>query len=216
MKLSRMCSVRGFLAAGGVLLAVCFLTACQTTPDEPMFSPVVGESSPAGASSPGSTETYSEVLRVGELVIIKFSGPDRPPSTHEERIKEDGTLTLTDVGVVTAANKSPGDLQKELTELYRKYYKNLVVTIVAEARVYYVGGQVRKPGPIAYIGKTTVTTAIQAAGDFTEFGNKKKVWLTRPGQKPIRVNVVEALKDPSKDLQVYPGDRIDVPRRWPG
>jgi len=181
-----------------------------------MFSPVAGESSPPGASAPGSTETYSEVLRVGELVVIKFSGPDRPPPSHEERIKEDGTLTLPDVGVVTGANKSPGDLQKELTELYRKYYKNLVVTVVAEARVYYVGGQVRTPGPKAYLGKTTVTTAIQAAGDFTEFGNKKKVWLTRPGQKPIRVNVIEALKDPSKDLPVYPGDRIDVPRRWPG
>jgi protein involved in polysaccharide export with SLBB domain len=66
------------------------------------------------------------------------------------------------------------------------------------------------------VGKTTVTTAIQAAGDFTEFANKKKVWLTRPGQKPVRVNVIDALKDPAKDLTVFPGDRIDVPRRWPG
>ena len=215
MKLLRMLSGRVWLAAGVILLAGFFLTACQTTSDEVLFTPVPGEVSQAGSSSPGSNQpAFSEVLRRGELVVVKYSGISQPPPTFEERIKEDGTLTLPEVGVVTAADKSPGDLQKELTELYRKYYKNLVVTVVSEGRVYYVGGQVRAPGPKAYLGKTTVTMAVQAAGDFTEFANRKKVSLTRPGQKPIRVNVVEALKDPSKDVTVFPGDRIDVPRRF--
>lgn len=215
MKVLRMFSGRWWLAAFQVLLTGFLFAGCQTSGDV-VFSPVPGESTIGGSNSPHANQTYSEVLRVGELVVVKFSGITQPPPTHEERIKEDGTITLPDVGAVTAANKSPGDLQKELTESYRKYYNNLVVTVVPQDRVYYVGGQVRTPGPKAYLGKTTVTTAIQAAGDFTEFGNKKKVWLTRPGQKPVRVNVVEALKDPSKDSPVFPGDRIDVPRRWPG
>jgi polysaccharide export outer membrane protein len=216
MKLLRMLFGRGCSTAGLVLLVGGLFTACQTTPDEEqLFSPVSvsGEASAAASSSAGSAETYTEVLRPGEKVIIKFSGPDRPPATHEERVKEDGSITLQEIGTVTAANKSPGDLQKELTELYRKYYRNLVVTVVLEERVYTVGGQVRTPGPKAYLGKTTVISAIQAAGDFTEFANRKKVSLTRPGQRPVRVNVVEALKDPSKDPTVFPGDRIDVPRR---
>jgi polysaccharide export outer membrane protein len=201
---------RGWVAACQVLLAGLFLAACQTAPEEVVFSSAPGEMSQFGSTN----EIYSEVLRVGELVRVNFSGISQPPPTHEERIKEDGTITLPDIGSVTAANKSPGDLQKELTEAYRKYYRNLVVTVVPQDRVYYVGGQVRTPGPKAYLGKTTVTTAIQAAGDFTEFANRKKVSLTRPGQKPITVNVIEALKDPTKDLPVFPGDRIDVPRRF--
>lgn len=219
MKLLRMLFGRGCSTAGLVLLVGCLFTACQTTPDEEqLFSPVSvsGEASAAASPSGVTAESYTEVLRPGEKVIIKFSGPDRPPPAHEERIKEDGSITLQEIGTVTAANKSPGDLQKELTELYRKYYRNLVVTVVPEERVYYVGGQVRTPGPKAYLGKTTVISAIQAAGDFTEFGDKKRVSLTRPGQKPIRVNVTEALKDPAKDLPVFPEDRIHVPRRWPG
>jgi protein involved in polysaccharide export with SLBB domain len=212
MKVLRIFSGRGWLAVCQVFLAGFLFAGCQTTGDV-VFSPVPGELGD-GSVAASAPKTYSEVLRVGELVIIKFSGISNVLPAHEERIKEDGTLTLPDVGVVTAANKSPGDLQKELTESYRKYYKNLVVTVVPEGRFYHVGGQVRQPGPKVYLGKTTVTTAIQTAGDFTEFGNKKKVWLNRPGQKPVRVNVIEAQKDPSKDLQVFPGDRIDVPRRF--
>ncbi len=215
MKVSWMASKNGWLAALQILLTGLLFTGCQTA-DPVMFSPVPGEPATSSTGSSGSPQTYTGVIRVGELVTVKFSGISTQLTPHEERVKEDGTLTLPDVGVVKAADKTAGDLQRELTEAYRKYYNNLVVTVVVEGRVYYVGGQVRTPGPKAYLGKTSITTAIQAAGDFTEFGNKKKVWLTRPGQKPVRVNVVDALKDPSKDLEVFPGDRIDVPRRWPG
>ena len=203
------------LVALKFLLAALLFTGCHTPPNDISFSPVPGGPG-ADGSTAGANQIYTEVLRVGDLVDVKFSGGSTPPPTHEERIKEDGTLTLPEVGAVTATNRTPGDLQNELTELYSKYYKSLVVTVEHEGRHYYVGGQVRNPGLRPYVGKTTVTTAIQAAGDFTEFANKKKVWLARPGQKPVRVNVVEALKDPLKDLQVFPGDRIDVPRRWPG
>ena len=215
MKVLRKFCGPGCLVTFKFLLAAFFFSGCHTPSDDIQFSAVPGGLG-ADGSSAGASHPYTEVLRVGDLVVVKFSGVSTPPPTHEERVKEDGTLTLPEVGAVTATNRTPGDLQNELTELYSKYYKNLVVTVEHEGRHYYVGGQVRTSGLRPYVGKTTVTTAIQAAGDFTEFANKKKVWLTRPGQKPVRVNVVEALKDPSKDLQVFPGDRIDVPRRWPG
>ena len=214
MKVLRMFSGRGWWVAVQVVLAGYLVAGCQS-PESVTFSPVPGES-PGETNGSGEPRTYSEVIRAGELVVVKFSGIGTPPPTHEERVKEDGTITLPDVGAVKAADKSPGELQKELTESYRKYYNNLVVTVILQDRVYYVGGQVRTPGPKGYLGKTTITMAIQHAGDFTDFANKKKVWLTRPGQKPVRVNVVEALKDPAKDLPVFPGDRIDVPKRWPG
>ncbi len=210
MNVLRIFSGKGWLAAWTVLLAGFLLAGCQTSNTDTYFSdvPVVV----AGGS--GTAQVDSEIFRVGELVIVRFSGVSSPPPTHEERIKEDGTITLPDVGAVTAANKTPGELQRELTEAFRRFYNNLVVTVVSEGRHYYVGGQVRQPGPKAYLGKTTVTTAIQAAGDFTEFANRKKVMLVRPGQKPVTVNVVQAQKDSSKDLVVLPGDRIDVPRRF--
>jgi protein involved in polysaccharide export with SLBB domain len=60
----------------------------------------------------------------------------------------------------------------------------------------------------------TVTKAIQTAGDFTEFANKKKVKLTRKDGSIYTVNCIKALEDPTQDLEVYPGDTIHVPRHW--
>src|SRR5688572_7487666 len=115
MKVLRMFPGRGWWGAVRVLLAGLLLAGCQTP--EPIYSAVPGE---VGAT--GAPRAHSEVLRVGELVVVKFSGISDPPPTHEERIKEDGTITLPIIGAVTATNKSPGDLQKVLTESYRKYY----------------------------------------------------------------------------------------------
>jgi polysaccharide export outer membrane protein len=207
-----MFSGRGWLAAFQVLFAGFLFTGCQTS-DPVIFSPVPGELG-GESSSPGAPQVYSDRFRIGELVVIKFSGPSVPPPTHEERIKEDGTLTLPDIGAVTATNKTPGELQKELTELYRKYYISMVVTVIPQDRVYHVGGQVRSPGAKMYLGETTVITAIQGAGDFTEFAKTTAVELTRAGSsKPIKVNCKKALQDRSLDLPVFPGDKIHVPRR---
>ena len=216
MKVLRLFSGRWLLLASLVVLGGLFLAGCQTPSDDVVFSPVP-ELTAGGSSSSGTNVTYSDRFHVGELVVVKFSGVSDPPPTHEERIKDDGTLTLPHVGAITATNKTPGELQKELTELYRKYYNNLVPTVVAQDRIYHVGGQVRTPGARVYLGETTVITAIQGAGDFTEFAKRTAVELTRAGStKPIKVNCEKALKDRSLDLPVFPGDKIYVRRRWPG
>jgi polysaccharide export outer membrane protein len=80
-------------------------------------------------------------------------------------------------------------------------------------RVYYVTGEVKGPGRQLYAGQMTVTKAITTAGDFTDFANHKKVWLIRANGQRIKVNCNEALRDPTKDPQVYPNDLIRVPRR---
>lgn len=219
MKLLRSFSRRGSLATLQVLLTGFLFAGCQTAPDDVVFSPVPGEAAGGGAtageSGPGAAQVYSDRFRVGELVAVKFSGISVTLPTHEERIKEDGTLTLPEIGAITATNKTPGELQKELTEAYRKYYNNLVVTVTAVDRIYHVGGQVRTPGARVYIGETTVITAIQGAGDFTEFAKRTAVELTRAGgTKPIIVNCKKALQDRRLDLPVFPGDKIHVPRRY--
>lgn len=112
-----------------------------------------------------------------------------------------------------AVGKTPGELQKVITQLYvPNYYVNLAVTVTAMNRVYYVGGEVGHPGPEEYLGQTTVTKAIQSAGDFTMFANHT-VWLTRSDGTRIQVNVDKALQDSASDPPVFPGDQIEVRRR---
>jgi polysaccharide biosynthesis/export protein VpsN len=201
MKLIRKFFTRGSVAVCAVFLAAALLTGCHTT-DE-----AVGKA--AGIAS------TTDRLAVSEQVRVNFSGTIETIPPHEERIKEDGTITLPLIGAVKAVGKSPGELQNEIHDLYvPKYYVRLTVTVTSQERVFYVGGQVRSPGRQAYIGEITVTKAIQSAGDFTDFADKKRVKLIRPGQKPVIVNCIEALENPAKDPAIFPGDKIVVEQRY--
>ena len=82
---------------------------------------------------------------------------------------------------------------------------------------FYVGGEVEKPNRYPYVEGLTVTKAIVIAGG-SKKGNMASVRLRRakpgPDQKSedIIVHVARALKDPSADYPVYPGDTIWVPQ----
>ena len=115
-----------------------------------------------------------------------------------------------------ADGKTPGDLEKEIRARYvPKYFKYMTVTVKQEESTlwYYVDGEVKAPNRQIYTSRITVLKAIASAGGFTDFANKKKVKLTRVDGRTQIVNCVKALDNPSLDLEVYPGDKIYVPRR---
>lgn len=201
------------------LVAGMILSGCGSTAE-----PVLSDNPNASAMTETVTNSAPEVseaprFQVGETVNVGTStGSEEYPgpiaATQPYLIAEDGTITLPLIGKVQAAGKTPGELQDEITKLYvPAYYVSLAVTVTAQYRVYYVGGEVVHPGPEVYNGETTVTKAIQSAGDFTQFASHT-VWLTRADGTRIRVKVDNALRDPTQDLPVFPGDQIQVPRRY--
>jgi len=214
---------RAGAGVAGALLAVVW-SGCQSmVVDEPVFTevpdltpapaPALAETNRPAASPPGGE--LGKAFRVGDMVTVTFSGvvTEAVPA-HEERIKEDGTITMHLIGSVQAAGKTPGELQKEIQERYRKYYPNIVATVKSFELFYYVGGEVRAPARVPWGGEITVTRAIQSVGDFTDFANRTKVQLIRANGTKITVNCKKAIEDPRLDPKVMPGDQIHVPRRW--
>jgi polysaccharide export outer membrane protein len=182
-------------------------SGCQSQPPKFNEVPQVSE----------AVRTVVDPLRIGDPLTITFTSsstvePVLPP--FKEAIKEDGAITPPVVGSVVAAGRTLGDLQKDLQEKYDKYYVNVRVIVVADSRFYYVTGEVRKPGPEPYLGETDIIKAIAAAGDFTDFANKKKVRLTRANGQSQVINVKKILDDPQFDVPIYPGDKIYIPRRY--
>ena len=157
----------------------------------------------------------SDEIRVGDMLNIRFSGTSSIiVPEHDERVSEDGYITLQQIGDVKAVGKSRVELQKEIRDRYvPKFYKNLTVTIAPDQRFFYVYGEVNKPDRHFYAGELTVLGAISAAGDFTDFANPKKVRLIRTDGTVEIINCKDALTDPSKNVEVLPGDTINVPRR---
>ena len=217
-----------WVIACGLLLSVFFFAGCGTQSTDSRFAVLSGDlGAPAGNLTPAASTTAennqpakvaggsADLLRVGDPLNVTFS--DLPVLTQpfEIRIKDDGTITLLLNQTFAAAGKTIGQLEKEIRARYvPAYYINMTVTVKQQegTRFYYVGGEVKAPGRQVYVSRITVLKAIQSAGDFTDFAKKTKVQLTRVDGQNLIVNCIKARKDPSLDLEVYPGDKIHVPR----
>ncbi len=207
--------------ASGLLLAGLIFSGCSSSSNEILFSDSPQPPSALTGTGTGATSTdatsgdlIAARFHPGDTVTVDFSGTIQPIPENIQTVTENGTITLPYLGAVRAAGLTSGELQNEIHDLYvPKYYVRLTVTVSSPQRVFYVGGEVKQPGRELYVGQTTVTKAIQSAGDFTDFANQKKVWLIRSNGERIKVNCIKALQDPSLDPPVYPGDQIQVPRR---
>ena len=166
----------------------------------------------------GSSEVVGspDLLHRGDRVTLVFSDiQSTPPPPYEEQIREDGRISPPLIGPVDAAGKTAGQLQTEIQALYvPKYFRRLSVTVRAEERFIFVGGQVKLPGKLLYSGEMTVLKAIKAAGDFTDFAQPKRVEVIRTNNRRQIVNCDKARRSPKLDLPIFPGDMINVPRRY--
>lgn len=170
--------------------------------DTPVFVPITGE-----ANVPR--------LHIGDVVSITFSGLPDPLEPQDKPIKEDGTITLPDIGRVKAVGKTVGELEDAIHDLYvPKVYLHLNVTVKTSSdRVYYIRGEVKAPGRLIYAGPITVSKAITSAGDFTDFASRSDVILTRANGDRFKLNLNRILNGEDPDPPVYPGDQIEVGRR---
>jgi polysaccharide export outer membrane protein len=204
------------------------LTGCQG-PDQGGFNyqdnldSYDGASAGAGAD-PGlgdmagvAVRPEGGLLRVGDRVVVTFAeAPERANMLpHDEKIKEDGTLTLPLIGSVPATNRTTGQLQREIQERYvPDYFPRLTVTVRVGDLFFTVSGEVREPSRQTWLTKITLVQAIASARGFTDFANEKKVQIIRADGISETVNYRDILTDPTKDVNIYPGDRIIVPKRW--
>ncbi|HEY1174196.1 MAG TPA: polysaccharide biosynthesis/export family protein [Verrucomicrobiae bacterium] len=169
-------------------------------------------SSNAANQAEASKPPVDDKLRINDLVTITFQGaPDL--SLHEERIKDDGSITLKHIGSIKAVGKTVGELQTDIQAAYvPKLYRNLVVTVKAEDRFFWVNGEVKINNRYVHSGQHTVLKAIATAGGFTDYAAERRVELTRVDGRKFIIDCKKAQKDPKLDLPVYPGDIIFVPK----
>jgi protein involved in polysaccharide export with SLBB domain len=89
------------------------------------------------------------------------------------------------------------------------------------SKVYYVQGDVGSPGRLTSTGKDTVLDAINYAGGFLPSADDSSIRLFRPARGNQRareypINYRAILRGDNKsNLQIFPGDRLVVPRKEP-
>ena len=166
-------------------------------------------------------EVLDRPIQVGDIIQLE-SKLDLKTTPLAYTISTDGTITLPLLATnVTVVGKHPRELEAIINELYARngHFRNsdVDVRVTLGSGYYYVTGGVKKPGKQLYTGHVTALGAVRAAGGFNNFAAWKRLKLTRQDGKVFFEDCKRALKDPSLDLEVFPGDRIFVDwtlERW--
>jgi len=160
-----------------------------------LFSPPV---SIAGADS------NEYLIGSGDLLSITVFGEEEL-SLEKVRVASNGTISFPLLGEVSANGLTSKKLEQRLTGFLLDGYlkKPEVVVSILEYRLFYVYGEVKKPGGFNFVHGLTVQKAIALAGGFTPRASERKITLAHEGAGDATDKV--KLEDP-----VLPGDVMFV------
>lgn len=166
---------------------------------------------PSGANPKLEAATTAQ-LRPGDSLVVAILGiPD--PTSSNVQIDEQGLISLPYIGAIQAGGLTTSELSRSIRETYisKKFYTTLEVSVTVTERYIYVGGEVQRPGRIAWAPDMTLTKAIQSAGGFSLYAKESRVTLTRD-RHTYSFDVRLAQSRPDEDPFLIPGDSIQVPR----
>lgn len=159
-------------------------------------------------------------LRVGDPVEIKVGGvpnEEQMQVNNTYTVDANGSVNLPYINKVKAAGLTPAQLAQSIEQTYRasKIYTNPTITILMQptSRFVNVGGAVRAPARVPFTEDITLLAAINAAGGFNDFADQKRVRLMRGNEVKV-YDVRQSRRDPSLDVKLRPGDRVEVPQTF--
>ena len=174
---------------------------------------------PQIATPPIDTQLPTEDYLIGSEDIIEVLVWKNADLSRVVNVRPDGKISLPLIGDIQAAGISVMQLNAEITERLKKYYKEppQVSVIVQQVNSYaiYVLGEVKSPGKFLVKSGTTFLQAITLSGGFTEFASKNKIMIRRKNGDnseaimPIRYN--DIVIGSQKNVMMFPGDTILVP-----
>ncbi len=156
-----------------------------------------------------TTHLFAEELdsyRLAADDIISITVFDEPDlSLSKVRIATNGTISMPLIGQINVTGLTAVEVEAAASALLADgYLKKPEVTVsIIEYRLFYITGEVKKPGGYSYRDGLTVHKAVSLAGGFSERANQEKISITHDGSTKV-VNRVK-LTD-----RIRPGDVITI------
>ena len=216
-----------FLAAASIVGPMP-LSAQETSPGMAPPIPKAVAAEPATTSTVMRTNSMAvldDKKKLGSNDYVSFRVvEDRDNESQHLRVNDSGELEVPYVGLVQAAGKSCKELAYAVkASLEREYYYHATVIIAVDhiseksRGKVYVTGQVKAQGPqeIPADETYTVSKAVIRAGGFGDFGNKRKVKLTRKSGTTVIVDLKRIIEQghSEEDPVLQPDDQIFVPQK---
>jgi polysaccharide export outer membrane protein len=142
----------------------------------------------------------------------------QPQLSGNVRVAGDGTVTVPLVGPVPVEGLTCDQLQADLVKRLTPYTQNPNVTVriaSANSQVFYVLGEVTKPGSYPLRSGEVLSQGLAQAGGFTVFADKSSIKIARRMHDQdiqMTVNYRHIEKGELKaDIPLEAGDTITVP-----
>ena len=190
-------------SSAALTLAVLLLSACASTYSEPpeAEAPVTPDAPNTSASIASENE-----YRLGEGDRIGIQVFDEPDLTLQATVSSRGGINYSYLGDLRVAGKTPGELEKHITDLLRDgFLVNPSVNVsIVQFRPFFIGGEVRSPGSYPYQPGLTLDKAIALAGGLTDRASSRQMYLVKAGQSSNSSRKI------SLGAAIAPGDTITI------
>lgn len=153
-------------------------------------------------------------IRAGDAMIITLTGSGGLSEQIETVVDDQGAVKLRFIGAVPAEGLTTTELEREIELEYterQQIYRNVTARAVVPNTFYFIGGEVRQPGRFPIIGRVTLSQAVVAAGNFTEWANDRRIILVRNNERN-ELDFRNISRNPLQDVELLAGDVITVTR----
>ncbi len=158
----------------------------------------------------------SQAYKIGPMDVIEVSVFQVPELSKAVQVAADGTINLPLVGSVNAADRTSGDIERDLKEkLGRKYLQSPQVNVYIReynSQRVTVDGAVKRPGVYPLRGPVTLLQIIATAEGFTDTADSSVViFRTENGARSAaKFDVGDIRAGNSTDPVIAQGDVVVV------
>lgn len=164
----------------------------------------ISDVGPSGSKT-RQPEAFDYRVDTGDRVsIVVYQEPDL--SVTGVRVNANGTISyplLGDLHISGLTSQQVHDLVKE--GLLDGYLKNPDVTVSIDSyRLYFIKGEVNRPGGYSFVDGLTIAKAVALAGGYTVRASESSITLVRES------NPNQSLEFVGPNMTILPGDIITV------
>ena len=163
----------------------------------------------------------AQEYKIGPEDVLQISFWQDPSLNQTVTVRQDGKITLSVIGEITAAGLTPPELASKIGDQVSRYNKQISQATVEVLRYnsqkVFISGQVLNPGKYSFEEMPNVWELIKEAGGITELGDLSNVVIIRGSVNKgeiVHVNLCNLIAegDPSKYPELYPEDIVEVKR----
>jgi len=183
-----------------------------------LFAAIVAAACATSPGHPGIPTTQTEYLIAPPDTLTVIVRPE-PEIKRELVVRPDGRISLDLIGDVEVRGRTVADVRNEITRRLKEFIVQPDVTVTltrSESRIFYVFGEVVRPGAYPLIGDQTALYALGMAGGSTKFADENNARLVRPTPEgklvyPVYYRAMTRDGEGQTNYALQPGDVIYVP-----